>query len=108
MSRYTKARPCALPGALAELRGPTSGVASLPTRLHWGPDNRYDLADTEDTSVMYERVIREASSALDLAEHLDADTLRRLWADLIIPREIRAGWEARFLELRHRQSGAAA
>jgi hypothetical protein len=108
MSRYTKARRYALPGTLAELRGPTHGVVSLPTRLHWGPDNRYDLADATDTAVMYERVIREAAGAHDLAEHLDAATLRRLWPELVIPREVRAAWEARFPELRHRQAGAAA
>ncbi|WNM32738.1 hypothetical protein RKE30_21180 [Streptomyces sp. Li-HN-5-11] len=79
---------------------------SLPTRLHWGPDNRYDLADNGDTAVMYERVIREAVTAQDLADHLDADTLQRLWHHLIIPREVRDQWQARFPELDTSQDGA--
>ena len=102
MSRYAEAKPYALPTSLSELTGPTSGTVVLPRHIDWGPAYVYDLADVSDTAVMYERVIREAQDADDLAAFLDATTLLRLWPRLIIPQPARQQWEARFIELAHR------
>jgi hypothetical protein len=73
----------------------------LPRHIDWGPPYVYDLADESGTAVMYERVIREAQGAQDLAAHLDAATLRRLWPKLIVPAPARRQWDARFGELAH-------
>jgi hypothetical protein len=102
MSRYAEAKPYALPTSLSELTGPTSGAVVLPRHIDWGPAYVYDLADESDIAVMYERVIREAQDANDLAAFLDAKTLLRLWRRLIIPQPARRQWEARFDELAHR------
>jgi hypothetical protein len=83
MSRYASAKLYALPSTLDELHGPTNGAVFLPTRLHWGPDNRYDLA-----------------------EYLDAGTLLRLCPTLVLPGEARATWGHRFRELRHEVAAA--
>lgn len=96
-----------MPTSLSELTGPTSGVVMLPVRLHWGPDNRYDLGDDGDAAVMYERVIREAHRVEDLTAYLDADRLRRLWSRLVLPPAVRSLWQSRFPEL-HDSSSAAA
>ena len=106
MSRYAAAKPYAVPISLAELTGPTEGVVRLPRHIDWGPDYGYELADSADLAVMYERVIRESRTAEDLAAFLDAATLRRLWPSLIIPAPARMVWEARFPELA-RQAAAA-
>lgn len=101
MSRYAEAKPYALPTALDELSGPTSGTLELPRHIDWGPRYVYDLGDEADVIVMYERVIRESQSPADLIELLDAATLRRLWPALFLPGPARAAWQRRFPELRH-------
>ena len=92
--------------SLAELGGPTEGVVKLPRHIDWGPDYGYDLADESDLAVMYERVIREAQTAEDLATFLDAATLRRLWPILILPAPARIKWEGRFPELAQQAAAA--
>jgi hypothetical protein len=99
VTRYAEARPYALPVALSDLAGPTSGTVVLPRRIDWGPPYVYDLADESDVAVMYERVIREAQTPADLTTFLDAATLRRLWSHLIVPAPARRQWEARFRDL---------
>jgi len=106
MSRYAAAKPYAVPMSLAELGGPTEGVVKLPRHIDWGPDYGYDLADESDLAVMYERVIREAQTAEDLATFLDAATLRRLWPILILPAPARIKWEGRFPELAQQAAAA--
>lgn len=101
VSRYADARPGVLPPSLAALRGPTSGTVELPRHIDWGPEYGYDLADDADLRVMYERVIREAQDASELAMLLDGRTLVRLWPHLVIPTAVRVRWESRFGELRH-------
>jgi hypothetical protein len=100
VSRYAEAKPYAVPDTLAELTGPVHGPIRLPRHLDWGPDYVYDLDDSADLAVMYERVVREAQSAADLQEHLDGTTLQLLWRQLIIPAPARARWEQRFPQLR--------
>lgn len=99
MSRYAAARIYALPESRDELIGPTSGTATLPRHIDWGPHYEYDLADEADLLLMYERVIREAQSTGDLRANLNADLLRRHWTDLFLPTPVREAWQARFPEL---------
>ncbi|WP_457034074.1 hypothetical protein [Kitasatospora sp. P5_F3] len=106
MSRYAVAKPYALPASLKQLAGPTAGAVTLPRHLDWGPPYTYDLGDPADLVLMYERVIREAQSPADLHDHLDRNTLLRTWAELFLPRELRALWQARFPELGPRAAAA--
>ncbi|TPQ18600.1 hypothetical protein [Streptomyces sporangiiformans] len=99
MSRYAAARIYELPESLDELVGPTSGAVTLPRHIGWGPHYEYDLADAADLLLMYERVIREAQSTVDLRAHLSADMLRRHWTDLFLPAPARRAWQDRFPEL---------
>jgi len=99
MSRYAAAKPYVLPTALAELVGPTTGTATLPHHLDWGPHYVYDLFDEADVLLLYERVIREAQTSADLSTYLNAATLRSSWRDLYLPKPVRAAWEAQFPEL---------
>lgn len=99
MSTYASGKPYVVPGRLDVLVGPSAGRVRLPRHIDWGPEHAYDLGDVGDAAVMYERVIREAQSERDLAELLDARTLRRLWPRLVLPARARELWEARFPEL---------
>jgi hypothetical protein len=107
MSRYAEARSYVVPESLEELDGPTEGAVRLPRYLDWGPEYEYVLADAADLAVMYERVLREASSREDLQAYLDGSTLWRLWARLVLPAPVRALWEHRFPELAARRVAAA-
>ncbi|MBV9025169.1 MAG: hypothetical protein JO362_15580 [Streptomycetaceae bacterium] len=100
MSRYAAAKPYAVPTSLAELTGPVTGTVLLPRHIDWGPQYVYDLADEADLLLLYERVIREAQTQVDLARHLNESVLRRIWTDLFLPSPVRSAWQARFPELR--------
>ncbi|SEG72469.1 hypothetical protein SAMN04489712_1103 [Thermomonospora echinospora] len=94
--RYAVSRPYIVPESLAELAGPTSGVVKLPAHLDWSEQHVYDLGDPAQAGLMYERVIREASSSRDLAAYLNAGMLDRLWNRLYLPPQVRRLWESRF------------
>jgi hypothetical protein len=49
---------------------------------------------------MYERVIRESMTVVDLSRYLHRDTLRSVWRRIFLPRTVRRLWEERFPELR--------
>ncbi|QDY78204.1 hypothetical protein [Streptomyces qinzhouensis] len=107
MSRYADARLYVVPESLEELGGPTSGAVRLPRHIDWGPAYEYELADSADLAVMYERVLREARSREDLQTYLDGSTLWRLWGHLVLPAPLRTLWEGRFPELAARRVAAA-
>ncbi|MEO3786058.1 hypothetical protein ABGB12_22235 [Actinocorallia sp. B10E7] len=94
--RYADSRAYALPEDLALLEGPASGVVELPRHLDWSEQHVYDLDDPAQLGLMYERVIREASSPEDLAVYLNARLLVRCWGRLYLPPRVRRLWEDRF------------
>ena len=61
-SRYQDQRHFVVSATLDELRGPTSGMVVLDGHLDWSPDPSYDLGDPGDVRLMYQIVLREASS----------------------------------------------
>jgi hypothetical protein len=86
---------------LASLRGPVTGTVELPLRLYWSlPGYQFDLDEPDTRQLYYETVLREATRADDLADHLDAGTLRRLWPELYLPAGVRRAWEERHPSLR--------
>ena len=98
-SRYGDQRPYVVAESLAALHGPTRGVIALDRRLDWSGRARYDLDNPRRLASMYENVLRGATSIDDLARWLRGPTLVRLWADLVLPPQVRALWETRFSEL---------
>ena len=98
-SRYQDQRHFVVPSTLDELCGPTSGVVVLDGHLDWSPDPSYDLGDPGDLRLMYQIVLREASTVQDLRRFLDAATLRRLWPTLRLIDRLRSLWETNHPEL---------
>jgi hypothetical protein len=94
-------RPFVLPKTLAELEGPTSGTVTLPRRLDETGD-RYDLMRTFDISVVYSRVMIDASSVEDLRTWIDHHLLVRIWPELALPPALRLLWSRRFPVLARR------
>lgn len=87
--------------ALAELGGPAGGPVELPHRMLWQEPRRrrFDLDDPYQLCRVYEIVLREAIRLDELRAWLGAATLRRIWADLHLPRGVRQAWEERHPEL---------
>jgi hypothetical protein len=96
---YEDGRPHTVPDSLEELIGPTTGVVELPLRLDWSEQGRYDLTDPRQRNLMYERAVRESMRVDDLRAYLHGPTLRRVWRQLWLPREVRTLWESRFPNL---------
>jgi hypothetical protein len=103
-SRPAPARPgrrVLVAADLADLRGPAEGVAELPLRLFWSAaDRTFDLGDADMLRSMYEKVLREASRADELATYLNAGRLIAVWPDLFLPRDVRQAWEDQHPTLR--------
>ena len=93
---------------LAELHGPTSGIAELPHRLMWQapPMRRFNLDDPYQRCRVYEIVLREAVRVDELQIWLDGPTLLRLWPALYLPRGVRQAWEERHPELAELRAAA--
>src|SRR5262245_38757127 len=86
-------RPVAVPDDLDEFASTRAGgVVELPFHVRWsGPAVRYDLDDRADRARVYEQVLREGTDD-DVRQFIDPDELRALWADLVLPRPVRAAW----------------
>jgi hypothetical protein len=96
---YADNRPYVLPDTLGELAGPLSGAVRLPLRLDWSERTEFHLDDPAERNVMYERVIREATSVDDLRSYLNGAMLREVWRSLFLPVRARRIWEERFPDL---------
>jgi hypothetical protein len=89
-------RPYAVAGSLELLRGPVSGVVQLPAHLDWSGHAEYDLDAPGRIIDLYRAVLVEAASPQDLHAYLNAAVLRRLWAVLWLPGQLRRAWEQQF------------
>lgn len=89
-------RPYALPESLDLLQGPSTGTVRLPTHLDWSGDAVYDLDAPGRVVDLYRVVLIEAANPQDLYSYLDAGLLRRLWALLWLPAQLRWAWEQKF------------
>jgi hypothetical protein len=106
-SRYQ--RPYAVPERLDLLRGPSAGTIHLPSHLDWSGNAVYGLDAPGRVVDLYRAVLIEAASPQDLYAYLDEKVLRRLWALLWLPSQLRTAWEQRFPVLAEiRRPGATA
>ena len=94
-SRYADQRPYVVVERLNDLSGPVTGEVVLGRRLDWSARARYDLANPRRLASMYETVLRESTTSEDLQRWLNEPTLLRLWADLVLPPQVRLAWETR-------------
>lgn len=66
--------------------------ARLPLHLNWSmPDRVFDLADRQDRARAYEIVLREGTPD-DILTYIDGALLIDLWAELVLPPEVRRAW----------------
>lgn len=68
-------------------------VLELPLHLEWSrPGRSVDLADRRQRSRVYEVVLREGRPS-DIESIVDGALLIDLWAELVLPRRLRAAWQ---------------
>ena len=86
-------RPYAVPSRLWRLAPQRAlGRFDPGSHLWWsGPPRSFDLALREDRARAYEIVLREGAPA-DIEQVVDGMLLCEAWAGLVLPRELRAGW----------------
>src|SRR5579859_2603996 len=97
---YGDHRPYAEPPArLVDLTGPTAGSIELPVTIDWGPRRVYDIGRDADRLIVYERVLREAATAEEVARFVNGAILVAVWPRLFLPRRVLRLWEERFPEL---------
>jgi hypothetical protein len=89
-------RPYALPERLDLLRGPSSGTVRLPVHLDWPGNAVYDLDAPGRVVDLYRAVLIEAATPQGLYAYLDDRVLRRLWALLWLPAQLRRAREQKF------------
>jgi hypothetical protein len=93
---YRDLRPVVMPSALEDLRATLPELVRLPNRLAWSGPTQFRTTDDEGLRELYVTVIREASTADDLAAYLDAGILIRLWPTLTLGRDLESAWSRRF------------
>lgn len=89
-------RPYTVAESLDLLHGPYSGTVRLPSHLDWSRHAEYDLDAPGRVVDLYRAVLIEAASPQDLYAYLDAGILRRLWALMWLPSQLRRAWELKF------------
>ena len=87
------ARPVAVPEDLDDPSMPkASGKVELPLHVRWsGSPITYDLNDRADRARVYEQVLREGTED-DVRYYVDANHLRELFAELVLPASVRQAW----------------
>lgn len=88
-------RPIQVPAALSRLPlHHALATVELPLHLNWSdPGRRYDLRDRRQRARVYEIVLREGRPD-DVRSYVDGALLVDLWNELVLPRAIRAAWQA--------------
>lgn len=96
---FREIKPYAVPDSLEALRGPSSGLVTLPMWVYWAPGERtFDVGTRSGAKRAYVAVLSEG--VLDeVCEVVNAQRLKQLWDAMVIPRRARALWEQQFPEL---------
>jgi len=73
--------------------GAAFAEVTLPLGLNWSrPGATFRLSDRRQRARCYEVVLREGMPA-DILRYVDGALLGDLWAELVLPREIRDAWQ---------------
>jgi transcriptional regulator with XRE-family HTH domain len=95
VQRTTKrGRPFCVPTALPRLTADQAlATVTLPLHLNWSQSKRrWRLAQRQERARVYEAVLSEGTPA-DIQKYVDGLLLVDLWEELVLPLEVRNGWE---------------
>ncbi len=68
-------------------------MVRLPKHLDWGPGRAYQVDDARQRRALYEVVLQEAGSAIELEKYVNGQLLSHDWKQLRLPPRVRALWE---------------
>lgn len=87
-------KPFIVPDTLEELRGPVTGLFTIPKRLYWPRPQpvTVDLSQDGEKTVLYSAVMTEGTLA-DLRTMVNAEELVRLWDRIGLSPLIMQAWE---------------
>lgn len=93
-------KPSIIPQSLEELRGPTTGLFTIPKRLYWPRPEpiTIDLSRDGEKTLLYAAVIVEGTLA-DFRTMVNGDELIRLWPQIGLSPLIMEKWGQRFPQL---------
>jgi hypothetical protein len=92
-------RPVVVAPDLGALHGPTHGSHQLPRHLDSSARAYFDFAVLGDRTAAYQLVLLEAADVADHEQWLQRTQLLELWAELYLPRAVRAAWQSAHPEL---------
>ncbi len=97
-------RPFVVPDSLDDLKGPATGMVTIPHSVFWAKPEPVVINVENDRVLwqMYREVLGSAVVLEDLVTVVNKDHLIRLWPQLIWDKVVRQAWEDRFPELRGR------
>jgi len=75
---------------------PRPAPCGYRVHLDWSGSAVYDLDAPGRIIDLYRAVLIEAATPQDLYAYLDAGMLRRLWALMWLPAQLRRSWEQKF------------
>lgn len=102
---FRDVKPYAIVEDLDQLQGPVGGVVELSHSVLWAPGGPYvDLDEVGGRGLAYRAVLAEGTVE-DLMQVLNREHLVAAWPELLLPRRVRAMWEARFSELQPAPAG---
>ncbi len=89
-----RGRPVFVPDRLWRLPlGDAFATVVLPLRFNWStPGSAVALGDRRHRALCYEVVLQEGMPA-DMLRYVDGALLVDLWADLVLPTELRSAWQ---------------
>lgn len=97
--RFGDTKVFAVPESLDELRGPAVGPVTLSAWVYWAPGgSTFDVGTALGADLAYTAVLSEGNVE-EVCQVVNADRLREVWGDLILPTRCRARWVESFPEL---------
>ena len=97
--RFGASKIFAVPESLDALRGPANGPVTLSEWVYWAPGNEtFDVGTDLGANMAYTAVLSEGELE-DVCQVVNADRLREIWWNLVLPTRCHARWLRAFPEL---------
>lgn len=97
--RFGDTKIFAVPESMDDLRGPAEGPVTLSAWVYWAPgDSTFDVGTPLGAEMAYTAVLSEVD-ACEICQVVNADRLREVWTDLILPTRCHERWVQAFPDL---------
>lgn len=99
-------KPYAVPASLEALTGPAAGQVMLPLSVYWAAERTsVDVGNAQGAFKAYVALLSEGTLE-DVVSLVNAERLKQVWNQLLLPVRCAAEWERRFPELTRAEARA--